>query len=728
MTPYALPDLVAFSINMIFGIFVYRRNPRVLVNRVFAILMASICIWQFCELNLVNASRPETALFWDRSLYLGLILAPTLTFILALIFPRPRALLKHPYKVLILIPCCILLLFLPTNLFVAGIQKEYWGFGKITGPLYWVFRVYFAVFMALTLATFYDSCKTARTTREKLQSKYLMCAIAIPGIIGVIILTIFQPLRLNALNTSVAPLASVLGTAILTFAIAKHRLMDIDIALKKSTVYLTFLAAILLPALLLITVVQHAVLGGMNHMLTLSIAIVLSLCLISFLLFYPYLERTVRERIVDKKYLYRSSISNFSKEIVTIIDLECLFRSVVQTLADVMGVEKCSIFVLDERKKRYVLRAAKNGIVSGLDGESSFSQNDSLIQWLERNKEVIIRDEWDVSTCGPEMRQVIATMETFKSEVSVPLIEKSKLIGFINLGKKPKAAVYLDEDIELLQVLGSQTAIAIENGWLYDNLKKQKSAMRRADRLAALGTLAAGLAHEIRNPLVAIKTLADLLPERLDDEEFRNGFVRIASAEVDRISSLLNDLLHFARPSEPQLTIEDVSKIMEETILLLSIQLKKKGLEIIRQYEEDLPPIAIDREQIKQVFLNMLMNATDAVSEEGRIKVEISRATNGNGKEVLQIGISDTGAGIDEADLENIFIPFFTTKEKGSGLGLPISNQIIEEHKGTINVTSHVGEGSSFVITLPIPEEIDKARPSLESNRSNASSLRSYMS
>jgi signal transduction histidine kinase len=314
-------------------------------------------------------------------------------------------------------------------------------------------------------------------------------------------------------------------------------------------------------------------------------------------------------------------------------------------------------------------------------------------------------------------------MSALESEVSIPLVSKGKLIGIINLGYKFNKDIYSHEDIEILSTLANQTTIAVENARLYEDLKKSKSYIRRADRLASLGTLTAGLAHEIRNPMVAIKTLTQLLPERLDDEEFRNQFLQIASGEVDRISSLLNELLDFARPSDPKLEQEDINTVLDGMILLISTETKKKQITIIRNYASDLPPVQIDREQIKQVFLNILLNGIEATSENGKIIVQTRSFMKPGGDSYVQVEFSDTGCGIPEDHIEDIFNPFFTTKSSGSGLGLSISNQIIQDHKGYIAVESQLGKGTSFFINLPTNQEYPKRRKEdLEKNQ-NLSNL-----
>src|SRR4030067_2506492 len=195
---------------------------------------------------------------------------------------------------------------------------------------------------------------------------------------------------------------------------------------------------------------------------------------------------------------------------------------------------------------------------------------------------------------------MIERMSLLEAVISIPLMLQGNLIGMINLGQKPLPEAYTRDDIELLSMLANQSAVALENRTLSEDLKKSKSHIQRADRLASLGTLTAALAHEIRNPLVAIKTFIQLLPERLDDEEFRNHFLNIASAEVDRISALVTELLEFARPSEPKFELEDINGILDGMILLVSTETKSKRIDIFKDYAKECGPITIDREQMKQ--------------------------------------------------------------------------------------------------------------------------------
>jgi signal transduction histidine kinase len=435
----------------------------------------------------------------------------------------------------------------------------------------------------------------------------------------------------------------------------------------------------------------------------------------------PQTERAVEQFLFRDRYDYRETLAKFSKAMVTILDLQSLSKSVFETITQTMGVEKASLFLWNEEKGVYSLFESKN--INVTTANPQLPKDDPLPHYLQKIGEIIVREELAKGADISELNDVIKKMSLLEAEVSLPLISKGQLIGMINLGYKFNKDIYSDEDIELLSTLANQTAVAIENARLYEDLKRSKSYIRRADRLASLGTLTAGLAHEIRNPLVAIKTLTQLLPDRLDDEEFRDQFLKIASGEVDRISSLVNELLDFARPSDPKLEFEDINTILDGMILLVSTETKKKQINILKSYASDLPPVLIDREQIKQVFLNILLNAIQATAENGRIMVKTRAFMKPEGEPYAQIEFTDTGCGIPGEHLEEIFNPFFTTKSTGSGLGLSISHQIVQDHRGYIDVESQLERGSSFFINLPVKQDGPKRRKKELENHKDISNI-----
>jgi signal transduction histidine kinase len=508
--------------------------------------------------------------------------------------------------------------------------------------------------------------------------------------------------------SSMGPSFTMIMVGFTTYSIVKHRLMDINIVLKKGTTYFLLILLLFLPSCILIVLSQKIFFNQIDYLFSGIIFSVLLLVTIFFYKMKPGTERAVEQLLFKDRYDYRETLSKFSKAMVTILDLKSLSKKIVETITQTMQVEKASLFSLNEERGGYYLLESKNIRIASFP--PVLPREDPLPQYLQKMKEIIIREELMKGGNIAPLTAVTQAMSHLEAEVSIPLISKGQLIGMINLSHKFNKDIYSHEDIELLNTLANQTAIAIENARLYEDLKKSKSYIRRADRLASLGTLTAGLAHEIRNPLVAIKTFTQLLPERLEDEEFKNHFLNIASGEVDRISSLINELLDFARPSEPKLEFEEINGILDGMILLVSTETKKKQINIVKNYGTDLPLVQIDREQIKQVFLNILLNSIEATPERGKITVETRTFVKAGGEAYIQIEFTDTGRGIPAEHLEDIFTPFFSTKDKGSGLGLSISHQIVQDHSGYIDVESELDKGSSFFINLPLHQEHPKRR------------------
>jgi len=408
-----------------------------------------------------------------------------------------------------------------------------------------------------------------------------------------------------------------------------------------------------------------------------------------------------REPISGNRELFLETLKNFSIALDSIPDQKSLAKQILETMVKTMVVQTASLFLLNEEKGGFHLVESIHSKVR-MSPSSILAREDPLFQELLKSGDILLRDELVRAIPSSKEADLSERMSLLEAAISIPLILKGNLNGMICLGSKSPPDTYTHEDVEFLSILAYQSANALENRRLTEDLKKSKSHMQRADRLASLGTLTAALAHEIRNPLVAIKTFTQLLPERFDDEEFRNHFLHIVSGEVDRISTLINELLEFARPSDPKVEAEDINTILDSIILLVSSGTKKKHIHINKDFPPNLPSVPIDREQIKQVFLNILINAIEATAESGKICVKTRPYIKSNGDPYIQIEFTDTGCGIPAEYLENIFNPFFTTKHKGSGLGLSISNQIVQEHKGYIDVESQLNNGSSFYVNLPL--------------------------
>ena len=588
------------------------------------------------------------------------------------------------------------------------------------GPLHTFYSIYLTGYILLGF-TFLISNYRRSLGIVRLQIKYCLMGMFLTALFGVGTNLLLPMAGVSAL-TWLGPSCTVIYVGFAAYSIVKYRLMDINIVLKKGSTYFLLILLLFVPSFLFVLLAENIFFHRVSYLFSAIIVALLFLVTVFFYRIKPQTEKVVEQVLFRNRYDYRETLLKFSRAMVSILDLQSLSKKIVETITQTMGVEKASFFVWNEEKGGYSLSEAKN--IKMTASTPLFTKEDPLPRYLQKAGEIIIREELVKGRIDPEISEVINKMSLLEAEVSIPLVSKGQLVGMINLGYKFNKDIYSHEDIELLSTLANQTAVAIENARLYEDLKRSKSYIRRADRLASLGTLTAGLAHEIRNPLVAIKTLTQLLPERLDDEEFRSQFLKIASGEVDRISSLVNELLDFARPSNPKWGLEDINTILDGMLLLISTETKKKLIDVTKNYAPNLPPAEIDREQIKQVFLNILLNAIHATSENGMITVRTRSFLKPGGEPYVQIEFTDTGCGIPGEHLEDIFNPFFTTKPSGSGLGLSISNQIIQDHKGYIEVESQVERGSSFFVNLPVHQDYPRRRTrDLKNNQDISNSL-----
>ena len=240
----------------------------------------------------------------------------------------------------------------------------------------------------------------------------------------------------------------------------------------------------------------------------------------------------------------------------------------------------------------------------------------------------------------------------------------------------------------------------------YNILKQRQEQLIRSEKMAALGQLSAGIAHEIRTPLTSIKIFIQSLEKEIDLDENQKEDFRIIRKEIDRINENVTRFLNFARPEDPIFQSMNINALVTDTLTLLSAKLKNVGVRLDISLPEDSPPVEGDPKQLSQVFLNLLLNAIEAMPNGGMLTIRLTmKVIPDTQDELLQLMIQDTGCGIPEKDRPYLFDPFFTTKDTGKGLGLSIVYSIIQKHNGQIEVESEMGKGSSFIVSLPTHKE-----------------------
>ncbi len=415
---------------------------------------------------------------------------------------------------------------------------------------------------------------------------------------------------------------------------------------------------------------------------------------------YAYLRRQAEGRLLREQKRYQRTLQLAARGITQVRNTAKLVHLITRLVSRTVKVTHASLFLWDQADQRYVLRASHGPQRLALQSRYRLDISNVLVQWFQEHRRVLTEEALARSveaTVGQELTNLEAALV-------IPGFIEQRLIGFLVLGQKLSGSSYSADDLHAFATLANEAAIAIENALSYEELVKVNEQLKAAsarlviqERLASAGQFAAGMAHEIKNPLSAIKTFAQYLPEKYADPAFREKFFHVVQAEIDRINVLVKELSDFAKPTPLQLQAVHLSALLEETLALLSNQCLKQGVEVNNSFRDNGFTVHGDPQQLRQAVLNLLLNSLDAMPSGGQL--EVSSRVGGS---FLVLRIADTGCGIAPDQLRAIWDPFFTTKERGMGLGLAIVKGIVERHGGTVSISSLPGKGTVAELSLQL--------------------------
>ncbi len=444
-------------------------------------------------------------------------------------------------------------------------------------------------------------------------------------------------------------------------------------------------------------------------------------------------EEWVVVNLFPERYELVGELEALRDRVVNVIEPEGLERTVLDGLTETRRVTHASLWLVAEERPGYRLLAFRGpepvpflepGTARALLRVASDGRRAVLLENLDRRL-AELQAEHPPSSGDASARPIPPAvageierisdareaMALMKAGICMPLLAGDRVAGFLACWDERVQEAFASDEIAALIEVADRCAVVIDNSKAYQQMKER-------DRLAALGEMAAGLAHEIRNPLAAIKGATQYLdPSRLpgDDREFLSIIVE----EVDRLNGVVTAFLDYSRPLKSSLSPGDVGDILQRTFRLLAPQVPP-GIAVSIDVAPELPPVACDAEQLKQVFLNLALNAFQAMPEGGalRVKAGLARDDLSGWREHrfrddrVEVRFRDTGPGIPPEARESIFVPFYTTKEKGTGLGLAISQRIVKAHHGTLTAGSPPGGGAEFTVSLPaIPPEAAAGAP-----------------
>jgi signal transduction histidine kinase len=410
-----------------------------------------------------------------------------------------------------------------------------------------------------------------------------------------------------------------------------------------------------------------------------------------------------------------TAIHETGKAILSVLDLNQLLTVIMNILSNVCQINRAVIMLVNENEwhLEYIHGRGFNGNVPEEIKNYKIS--------LDRLSNILVRvtntgrPEYvpEVKSSNLRKENIILTYGNPSSVFVVPLITRSKVIGVIATDGVDDKGIP-KETRETLEVFSPQIAIAVENARLYSKLEKQMrelkeshSLLSRSEKFSFLGNLAARLAHEIKNPMTAIGTFIQMIPQKYHDAEFREKFHSIAMEETTRINNLINELLNLVKKRESNFELSNLHDLIDKMILLVSPQSNAKKIKVTRRFDPDIGQAWMDGDKIKEVILNLLSNAVEFTPEGGKIEIFTKSSDETEKPAAIHIEIKDNGSGISQSMIDNVFDPYFTTKHKssmhnGTGLGLFIAHQNMQDHHGSIEVRSKVNEGSVFKVTLPI--------------------------
>lgn len=403
--------------------------------------------------------------------------------------------------------------------------------------------------------------------------------------------------------------------------------------------------------------------------------------------FFQGLLERFRRRRVDRR-----AVQELGRSLALIVDREALEASLAARIRELFDPER--LIVLEPAAAAFrptlsfgVEEAALEGV--GVQGRGK------LARWLTVNETSLVLDRQPgvFEYLDPEERELFRRL---RLNVAVPMISLNRLTGILLLGFDGSPRRLARGDLELLGLLARQASLAFENTALYREQRERLDRLHRAERLASVGQLAAGVAHEIRNPLTAIRSTMQYLLQGIDTAEPKHQLVAELLSEVDRINNTVGSLLSLSRSGELRLVEVDLLDSLAKAVQLLRARAREQGVEVDASLPVEPVPVLGDAGQLKQVFLNLLLNAIQSMPGGGLVRVTAAAQ-----EDRVEIRISDAGPGIPPDKLRQVFDPFYTTKSDGTGLGLAICHSIVEQHQGEIEIESEEGSGTAVVVRLP---------------------------
>ncbi|MGD0252721.1 MAG: GAF domain-containing protein [Verrucomicrobiota bacterium] len=396
------------------------------------------------------------------------------------------------------------------------------------------------------------------------------------------------------------------------------------------------------------------------------------------------------------------SLASVSRTINSTLNLDEALRAVTREACLLMRARMCSLMMLDETRERLNLRASYGAGEAYLN-KPRLSVEESLLGVVVRRKKPLQVE--NVQTSNRYQNVEVARREGLVSLLSVPLLFAGQAIGTLSV-YTDKPYNFSNEEIRILGALAELSAIAIQKARLYERTVDVEEQLRQNEKLSALGLLAAEVAHEIRNPLTVMKLLYHSLDLKFPAGDPRAKDARLIDAKIEHLNKIVEQILAFARTTEPRLAPVNLNELIDELGLLVRHKLANQNVQFVRELQSDLLPVPGDAPQLEQAFLNLILNAAEAMPNGGRLTIRsrVIRLPRASARPThVAVEFEDTGKGMSkELQCRAFTTVLSTTKAKGTGFGLAIVGRIIETHRGSIRIKSRLNHGTIITVSLPV--------------------------
>lgn len=395
-----------------------------------------------------------------------------------------------------------------------------------------------------------------------------------------------------------------------------------------------------------------------------------------------------------------SSLLNMGRMIISETNLDQALHQITRQANRLMHTKLCSLLLVGGKNEEELTLLASHGGSENYQSRPPLPVGESLLGVVvTRRKPLTVLN---VREHHRYRHLEVAQKEGLVSLLAVPLIFNDHLLGVLAVYTRHLHR-FSNDEIKLLTALADLSAVAIEKGRLLNRIVDMEEKLRASERLSALGLLAAEIAHEIRNPLTVMQMLFHALIESLSLDEASARDAQVISEKMRQMNRIVDQVLGFARSSEPTKESISASTLVDDIILLIRHKLNAAGIEVRHHIDPNLPTFKADRAQIEQALLNLILNAADAMPRDGNGVLRLSATREEmSGTDYLVLGVRDNGQGMTEEQLENIFAPFLTYKKQGTGIGLAIVRKIVENHQGKVQVDSKPGRGTQFRLYFPL--------------------------